>query len=262
VVNYHAKTILTQAKVSMDSNLATVIIGICQMGGNVLSACIVDKTGRKTLLYISSVFLCLSQTGLGLYFYFDRFEDLSSFRWAPLILLITFVIALPVGWGSVTYILVAELVPTQIRTETAVLCDAWGQLLQFVALRLHDMTCADYGAWVLHAGFATTTLLSIGFTFLFLPETSGKSLEEIETFFTHLRREAMDMVGDRAACRIPEVKGPLFKISISKSRRESMDFTEAVMQEKPAGNKDTLTGKTERERKRSLIKTEPSREIP
>ena len=41
-----------------------------------------------------------------------------------------------------------------------------------------------------------------------------------------------------------------------------MDFTEAVMQEKPAGNKDTLTGKTERERKRSLIKTEPSREIP
>ena len=59
--------------------------------------------------------------------------------------------------------------------------------------------------------------------------------------------------------RIPEVKGPLFKISISKSRRESTDFSEA---EKPAGNKDTLTGKTERERKRSLIKTEPSREIP
>ena len=52
------------------------------------------------------------------------------------------------------------------------------------------------------------------------------------------------------------------KISISKSRSESMDFSEAVMQEKPAGNKDTLTGKTERERKRSLIKVEPSREIP
>ena len=70
---------------------------------------------------------------------------MSSFRWAPLILLITFVIALPVGWGSVTYILVAELVPTQIRTETAVLCDAWGQLLQvthdIITTPLHTFVC-------------------------------------------------------------------------------------------------------------------------
>ena len=73
----------------------------------------------------------------------SRFEDLSSFRWAPLILLITFVIALPVGWGSVTYILVAELVPTQIRTETAVLCDAWGQLLQVTRKGYYPYTIAN-----------------------------------------------------------------------------------------------------------------------
>ena len=72
---------------------------------------------------------------------------------------------------------------------------------QFIALLLHDMTCGKYGAYVLHWGFGVTTFLSIVFTFTVLPETSGKSLEEIETFFTHLRREAMDMVGDRAACR-------------------------------------------------------------
>ena len=72
---------------------------------------------------------------------------------------------------------------------------------QLIALLLHDMTCGKYGAYVLHWGFGVTTFLSIVFTFTVLPETSGKSLEEIETFFTHLRREAMDMVGDRAACR-------------------------------------------------------------
>ena len=52
---------------------------------------------------------------------------------------------------------------------------------------------------------------SIGaiFVWLLVPETSGKTLEEIEIFFTHLRREAMDMIGDREACREPK-KVPFF----------------------------------------------------
>ena len=66
--------------VLQDSNLATVIIGLCQMGGNIVSACIVDKMGRKTLLYISSVFLCVSQTGLGLYFYYDRYKHRFKYQ--------------------------------------------------------------------------------------------------------------------------------------------------------------------------------------
>ena len=81
------------------------------------------------------------------------------FRWIPLALLLVFVIFLPVGkkvhlnsnyqnafaisnlfyvsgWGSVTYILVSEIVPTAVRTETAVLCNSWEQLLQFGVLQL------------------------------------------------------------------------------------------------------------------------------
>jgi uncharacterized membrane protein len=45
-------------------------------------------------------------------------------------LLIVFVVFFPLGWGSITYILVSELVPTMVRTETAVLCNSWEQLLQ------------------------------------------------------------------------------------------------------------------------------------
>lgn len=57
-------------------------------------------------------------------------EELSHYRWVPLMVLIVFVIFFPLGWGSITYILVSELVPTMVRTETAVLCNSWEQLLQ------------------------------------------------------------------------------------------------------------------------------------
>ena len=41
------------------------------MGGNLVGAFVVDKVGRKTLLYISSAFLAFAQSGLGTYFYFQ-----------------------------------------------------------------------------------------------------------------------------------------------------------------------------------------------
>ena len=71
VVNFHAKLLLVQAKVTdaMDPNLGTILIGLCQMGGNLVGAFLVDRVGRKTLLYISSAALALSQCGLGTYFH-------------------------------------------------------------------------------------------------------------------------------------------------------------------------------------------------
>ena len=94
---------------------------------------------------------------------------------------------LPLGWGSVTYILVSEIVPTSVRTEVAVLCNSWEQLLQFGVLQLHSVVCGKYGPQYLHWGFALTSAMGAIFVWIFVPETSGKTLEEIETFFTHLR---------------------------------------------------------------------------
>ena len=228
VVNYHAKMLLVQGKVTdtMDANLGTIIIGLCQMGGNIISAFIVDRIGRKSLLYLSSVFVCLSQAGIGTYFYFEMFESesesgsMEEYRLVPLILLLIFVVFLPIGWGSVTYILVAELVPTTIRTETIVLCNAWEQLLQFLVLRLHSSVCSKYGPHYLHWSFSILTALGGIFTWGIIPETSNRSLEDIEIFFTHLRREAMDMIGDRAACREPVKQQPFVRIKLSKDSKK------------------------------------------
>ena len=228
VINYHAKMLLVQGKVteSMDANLGTIVIGLCQMGGNIVSAFIVDRIGRKTLLYVSSVFVCLSQAGIGTYFFLEMLgnnseeETMEEYRLVPLIMLLIFVVFLPIGWGSVTYILVAELVPTTIRTETIVLCNCWEQLLQFSVLRLHSSICSKYGPHYLHWGSAILTCMGGIFTWLVVPETSNRSLEDIEIFFTHLRREAMDMIGDRAACREPVKKQPFVRIKSSKEEKD------------------------------------------
>ena len=237
VVNYHTKSILVQAKINFDTNLATIMIGSCQVVANIISAFIVDKLGRKTLLYISGSFVCIAQVLLGLYFHFEQHgADLGDYRWAPFAILMMFVFFLPLGWGSVSYILVSELVPTQIRTETSVLGGAWEQLLHFAVLRLHGSMCAELGPQYLHWGFSICCGFAVIFTFFCVPETSNKSLEEIETLFTHLRREAMDMIGDRAACRELPKTGPLLKMRL-KQKPNHLTSIEPPMTEKPRRKK-------------------------
>ena len=92
VVNYHAKALLVQARVTdaMDPNVGTILLGICQMAGNLVSAFIVDKIGRKTLLYVSSTFLALSQTGLGIYFYLESLSAVAVDNESAAILLMKF----------------------------------------------------------------------------------------------------------------------------------------------------------------------------
>jgi len=96
----------------------------------------------------------------------------------------------------------------------------WEQLLQFSVLRLHDSICSQFGPYHLHWGSAVLTCIAILFIKFVVPETSNRSLEEIETFFTHLRREAMDMIGDRAACREPVNKEPFVRIRLSRETKE------------------------------------------
>lgn len=50
-------------------------------------------------------------------------------------------VSFPIGWGSVTYVLVSELVPTSVRSETVVICNSWEQLLMFVTLQLKVTQC-------------------------------------------------------------------------------------------------------------------------
>ncbi len=92
VITYHAKVILLHAKVALriiypfysdsnlirlwnqvssavDPNVACIIVGSFKVVGNVISALIIDKVGRKILLYISSLLVCSVHVAVGTYFY-------------------------------------------------------------------------------------------------------------------------------------------------------------------------------------------------
>ncbi|CAB4061126.1 unnamed protein product [Lepeophtheirus salmonis] len=176
-------------------------------------------------------------------------NDLHDYRWLPMVTLLTFAIFFPIGWGSVTYVMVAEMVPTSIRPETSVIGACWEQLLAFSILKIHNIACSLHGPEYLH--WASSVLIFIGgmFVIIFLPETAQKSLEEIEIFFVHLHREVVDMIGERNDCKdLHERKISLysltdFKIEEDKKKNKSgvegNTVTSYVMTEKPNTKKES-----------------------
>lgn len=63
---------------SIDSNLATILVGLVQLVSNIAALFVVDKSGRKPLLTISATVMCIAMAGMGTAFYLKQ-QNINSF---------------------------------------------------------------------------------------------------------------------------------------------------------------------------------------
>ena len=89
----------------MDPNLESIIVGMVAFVFTFVSALIVDRLGRRPLLFVSDLFMAISTGFLGLYFYLQsiQYDGLQSIRWLPILSLCVFVMAFAIGYGAVSY---------------------------------------------------------------------------------------------------------------------------------------------------------------
>ena len=159
--------------------VASISIAIVSTVTVLVSLILIDLLGRKILLIGSGMTMALSCFGLGTLFYLA--QSSGSVGKALLILsAMLFSVGFNIGWGSMPFILMSELLPLQTRGLLAgmVAVTNWG----FGALVAGTYNCFSelvhpYGAWWT---FGIINLLSCLFVALFMPETKGKKLEDIE----------------------------------------------------------------------------------
>ena len=87
------------------------------------AAFIVDKCGRRLLLMISQIFMCLSLAVMGIFFFLTREDDESEtlhkqLGWLPLTALNVFLIAYSAGIGPLALAMMGELLPSHIKGKS------------------------------------------------------------------------------------------------------------------------------------------------
>ena len=181
-VIYYAPTIFKFAGFSSSSVaiLASVGVGIVNVVLTVVAMQLLDRVGRRPLLLVSLAGMALSLIVLGLAF---SLPQLSGSRgWIAVASLMAYVGSFAVGLGPVFWLILSEIYPLRIRGRAMSVGTAanWSANL-IVALSFLTLTEVVGKA----ATFWLYAAVSIGawfFAFLLVPETKGKTLEQIEAY--------------------------------------------------------------------------------
>jgi len=182
-VIFYTVDIFESAGSSLDSNVSSIIVGVVQVAATLLSVFVVDRLGRRVLLLVSDVVMCISLVLLGLFFKLDDGGNADNIGWLPLVSLITFVIAFSIGFGPLPWMMLGELLPPKIKGLTASLATMFNWLLAFLVTRFFKNVLSALGAAWCYWCFAIVCAVGTVFVFIFVPETKGKSIEEIQRHF-------------------------------------------------------------------------------
>ncbi len=182
VIIYYGPTVLKAA--GLESNVAMmwqILFGISASVATIAAIVTIDKLGRKPLLLngIAGVGVMLFVSGL-------LMKDAQQMHPMWLIIVFTtYVACFNISFGPICWVIVSEIFPTSIRgramsisifslwTGCTIVAQTFPPLLDFLG--------ASHTFWL----YALTTPVSFLFVLFLVPETKGKSLEQIERQFLH-----------------------------------------------------------------------------
>jgi SP family xylose:H+ symportor-like MFS transporter len=183
VVLYYASNIFRNMGSSTDSSLLqTIIVGVVNGVFTVVAILTVDRFGRKPLMIIGSIGMALSMFALGFAFYFNQQGMVA------LIFMLLYTAAFAMSWGPVCWVLLSEIFPNSIRGALSIAVAAqwianWVVSLTFPIMNDNEWLTSKFNHGFSYWIYGVMGILSAVFMWKLVPETKGKTLEEIEGFW-------------------------------------------------------------------------------
>jgi sugar porter (SP) family MFS transporter len=181
-VLYYGPEIFSNAGLAAaDSSFSTVLVGLVNMLTTVLAVFIIDKVGRKKLIYfgVTSMIVCLLL--IGAYFFWGQSLNVS-----PLVLLVLFLLYIfsqAISISAVVFVLLSEMYPNKVR--------GIAMSIAGLALWVGTYLVGQFTPWCMNhftpgGTFFVFALCCLPYLYIMkfkIPETTGKTLEEIEQFW-------------------------------------------------------------------------------
>lgn len=173
VVLYYAPRIFENMGASGDASLMqTVVMGVVNIIFTVVAILTVDKFGRKPLLVIGSVGMMTGMIALSIL----SFKDVIGI--AALVFIIIYTASFMMSWGPICWVLISEIFPNTIRGQAVAIAVAAQWISNFVVSSTFP-SLSEWSVGGTYLIYAVFSLLSAVFVLRFVPETKGKTLEDM-----------------------------------------------------------------------------------
>ena len=181
VVLYYAPEIFKKIDPNTDGALLlTILVGIVNFLFTIIAVKTVDNYGRKPLMIIGALGMTIAMFALGFVFFAQGNGYLALFC------MMVYVASFAVSWGPITWVLLSEIFPNKIRGRALAIAVAAQWIANYVvSLTFPMMDDNTFLTEKFNNGFAywiygLMALLAMFFVMKFVPETKGKTLEEME----------------------------------------------------------------------------------
>jgi len=177
-VMYYAPTIFEQAGGGTEAAfMQAIVVGLTNLVFTIVAINLIDRLGRKTLLIIGASGMTIALTVLG--FSFNKpIEDINTAVVLTAILL--YVASFAISFGPVMWALISEIFPNLIRGLAVSLVGFFNSLVSFSVTLLFPWELSKIGPSGTFFIFGGMALFGLLFAIFLVPETKGRSLEQLE----------------------------------------------------------------------------------
>lgn len=167
--------------VYMDSSIAAIVFSVLMLVAAKIASLQVDKYGRKVLLIISTVGTGICLLALAIYFNLkSNGHNVEGASWIPIVSVMVYAVVFKMGLGIVPIIITAEIFTAKLKALCMTAADTVYVVGAIISLQLYQWLSNSYGLHVPFYLFSITSFAIALFTHYYIPETKGKTLEEIQ----------------------------------------------------------------------------------
>ena len=183
-IMYYAPKIFANVGQSNDSALLqTIIIGGTNLIFTLVAMTLIDRLGRKLLIIVGSAGMTLMLAGLSFLYFFDLTEGIMV-----LVFILGYIAFFAASLGPALWVVAAELFPNRLRSMgmSMAIVALW-MAATFVAI-VFPVMLEKLDGGITFVIFALICLLNLLFAVKYIPETKGKTLEELEREFATVEK--------------------------------------------------------------------------
>jgi MFS transporter, SP family, xylose:H+ symportor len=177
VALYYAPRIFESMGAAKDSSmLQTIIMGLVNVIFTVIAILTVDRLGRKPLLITGSIGMAIGMFGVASM----AFSNIIGI--GTLVFIIIYTASFMMSWGPICWVLISEIFPNKIRGRAVAIAVAAQWAANYFISSTYPMMM-EYSGGLTYGFYGSMSVLSALFVWKMVPETKGKTLEQMENIW-------------------------------------------------------------------------------
>ncbi|XP_063238453.1 facilitated trehalose transporter Tret1-like [Bacillus rossius redtenbacheri] len=178
---FYSVEIFQRGRSTISADVCNLITGVLKIICSLITIFLVDRVGRRLLLFVSAGGMILSMLALSLHFLLLNYNEyISHFGWMPCAAVTAFVSSYSLGFGPLPWLILAEIIPTGVKELMGV---GFGinYILHFVITMVFIELLGTVGEVATFSFFCVMSVIAILFVKYFVPETKNKAREVIHS---------------------------------------------------------------------------------